>query len=326
MGRLVLAMIVFAALAAPARAQVFAPPAGSVFTGLTGSNSVARFSDEVGKKPAVFGFFTYWNASNEYTFRYAKQAGARLMLHISTAQNYGVPEVISPREIARGKGDDYLLALNRRIAQEGKPVYVRLMAEMNQTNNAYCAFNADGSSRGAAHSTSAFKDAWRRSALILRGGPIATVNAKLEALHLPAVDTEDDLPVPQVSLLWVPQTEGTPNTTANSAAAYYPGDEYVDWVGTDFYSRFPAFAKLEHFYAQYPGKPFAFGEWAMWGADSPSFVTQFFNWVNAHKRVRMLLYNQGANPDGPFRLNSHPKARKAIRKALQNPRFLDSVD
>ena len=33
------------------------------------------------------------------------------------------------------------------------PVYVRLMAEMNQTNNAYSAFNKDGSSRGASHST-----------------------------------------------------------------------------------------------------------------------------------------------------------------------------
>ena len=248
------------------------------------------------------------------------------MLHISTAQNYGIPEVISPRAIARGEGDDYLLALNRRIAEAGEPVYVRLMAEMNQTNNAYCAFNADGSSRGRTHSTAAFKDAWRRAALILRGGSIATINAKLKKLGLPYVQGAiEDLPEPQVSLLWVPQTEGTPNLAANSAAAYFPGDEYVDWVGTDFYSRFPAFAKLDRFYAQYPTKPFVFGEWAMWGADMPSFVTQFFNWINAHKRVRMLLYNQGANPNGPFRLNSHPKARKQIRKALRNPRFLDSV-
>ena len=193
------------------------------------------------------------------------------MLHISTAQNYGVPEVISPRGIARGQGDAYLLSLNRRIDEAGEPVYVRLMAEMNQTNNAYCAFNANGSSRGASHSTSAFKDAWRRSTLILRGGPVATINAKLKRLQLPAVrgaGDDEELPRPQLSMLWVPQTEGTPNIAANSAAAYWPGPQYVDWVGTDFYSRFPAFAKLERFYAQYPSKPFVFGEWAMWGADT----------------------------------------------------------
>jgi hypothetical protein len=159
-----------------------------------------------------------------------------------------------------GQGDAYLLALNARIAEQGEPVYVRLMAEMNQTNNAYCAFDKDGSSRGASHSTSAFKDARRRSALILRGGPLAAINAK-----------------------------------------------------------------LDRFYAQYPRKPFVFGEWAMWGADDPGFVKQLFSWVNAHKRVKMMVHNQGANPNGPFRLNAHPKARAELRKALRNPRFLATV-
>jgi hypothetical protein len=237
-----------------------------------------------------------------------------------------MPEVISPRGIARGQGDAYLLTINRRIAEEGKPVYIRLMAEMNQTNNAYSAFNANGSSRGASHSTTQFKAAWRRSTLILRGGPIDTINAKLRRLRLPAVKgTDEDLPEPPLSMLWVPQTEGTPNLAANLPSAYWPGPEYVDWVGTDFYSRFPAFAKLERFYAQYRGKPFVFGEWAMWGADSASFVKQFFSWVNSHKRVKMILYNQGSNPDGPFRLNAHPKARAALEHALRHPRFLDSV-
>src|SRR3954469_23886808 len=261
MRRVVLVLAVLLITASPANAQVFGPPGGKVFTGLTGSNSVAKFSDEVGKKPAVFGFFTYWNGPNEYTFRYAEQAGARLMLHISTAQNYGVPEVISPRGIARGEGDDYLLALNARIAEAGAPVYVRLMAEMTQPTSTSAALTQDGSSRGASHSTAAFKDAWRRSALILRGGPLRTINARLKRLKLPPVDAGQDLPQPSLSLLWVPQTEGTPNIPANAAAAYFPGGGYVDWVGTDFYSRFPAFAKLERFYAQYPGKPFVFGEW-----------------------------------------------------------------
>ena len=57
----VLAVLVLLVVAAPAHAQVFGPPNGKVFTGLTGSNSVEKFSEEVGKRPAVFGFFTYWN-------------------------------------------------------------------------------------------------------------------------------------------------------------------------------------------------------------------------------------------------------------------------
>ena len=64
----------------------------------------------------------------------------------------------------------------------------------------------------------------------------------------------------------------------------------------------------------------------MWGADNPGFVKQLFSWVNRHKRVKMMVYNQGANPNGPFRLNAHPKARAELKKALRNPRFLASVD
>src|SRR4051812_8456784 len=206
---LTLAAAVLALTAGPAHAQVFAPPSGKVFTGMSGSTSATSFTADVGKHPAVFGVFTFWNADFDYAFKAAKQANSRLMLHISTNHGYGEPERITPRGIAQGRGDRYLLSLNRKIADFGEPVYIRLMAEMNQTNNAYCAFNRDGSPRNAAHSTKAFKAAWRRSALILRGGPVSSIDAQLAALHLPPVagkDGGDILPEPQLAMLWVPQT------------------------------------------------------------------------------------------------------------------------
>jgi hypothetical protein len=244
------------------------------------------------------------------------------MLHISTQDGYGTPEAVTPREIANGQGDRYLIKTNRRIAEYGRPTYVRFLAEMNQANNGYCAYNRNGSSRGPSHSTQAFKQAWRRATLILRGGPIASINAALDRLGLPPVDLAEDLPQPQVAMLWVPQTEGTPNTRANRARAYWPGGRYVDWVGTDFYSKFPNFTDLETFYDDFPNKPFVFGEWALWDGDSPGFVRRFFSWVNSHKRVRMLLYNQGNTAGGPFRLSRYPESRKAIKKALKRKRFL----
>jgi hypothetical protein len=152
---------------------------------------------------------------------------------------------------------------------------------------------------------------------------VADIDAKLTALHLPALAiTAAELPAPQVAMAWVPQTEGTPNTHANRARAYWPGARYVDWVGTDFYSKFPNFEDLETFYADFPHKPFVFGEWALWGSDSPSFVHRFFAFVNAHKRVRMLLYNQGNLVGGPFRLTRYPNSAAAIRAELKRKRFL----
>jgi len=313
------------AIAPPAAAApgAFAPPPGKVYTGLTGSSSAELFQRQTGSHPAVFGFFTRFGGSWEYIFRSAEQAGSRVMLHVSTQDGYGSREVVTPLGIARGEGDGYLVRLNRRIDEHGQPVYVRLMAEMNQANNGYAAFGHDGRPRGRAHSTQAFKQAWRRAALILRGGPVAAIDARLRRLGLPPLDVAaGELPRPDIALMWVPQTRGTPDIPANMPRAYWPGGAYVDWVGTDFYSRFPNFHWLEAFYRDFKGKPFVFGEWAMWGADDPGFVRRLFGWISAHPRVRMQLYNQGQLSDGPFRLTRYPRSRAALRDELAHRRHL----
>jgi hypothetical protein len=299
------------------------PPGRGVFTGLTGG-STQMFESEIGKHPAVDGVFVTWGRTFESAFGQARANHARLMLHISTAQGYGAPEQITPLGIAEGSGDGYLLSLNARIASSAAPVYIRLMPEMNQANNAYCAFNNDGSSRDASHSTANFRQAWRRAVLVLRGGPVDAIDARLHALGLPALRgaTATSLPRPPVSFLWAPQTAGSPDTPANSANAYYPGDAYVEWVGTDFYSLYPNFSGLQRFYSEHPGKPFAFGEWALWNGDDPGWIRQLFAFISSHPRVRMALYNQGERTNGPFRLSRYPNARREIRRLIASPRFL----
>ncbi|HEX4837316.1 MAG TPA: glycoside hydrolase family 76 protein, partial [Solirubrobacteraceae bacterium] len=306
-----------------ARADPLLPPGHGIFTGLTGGSSRA-FEGEVGKHPAVEGVFVTWGRRFESAFGQASFNHSRLMLHISTAQGYGAPEQITPRAIAQGQGDRYLLSLSARIVRGGAPVYIRLFPEMDNANNAYCAFNQDGSPRGASHSPASFRAAWRRVVLILRGGPVAALDARMHALGLPPVrgTSAAALPRPRVAFLWVPQTAGTPDTPANGPQPYYPGDAYVDWVGTDFYSRFPNFSGLRRFYSEHLGKPFAFGEWALWGGDSPEWVASLFSFMATHPNVRMVLYNQGERPDGPFRLTHFPNARRAIRQRLASVRFL----
>jgi hypothetical protein len=118
-------------------------------------------------------------------------------------------------------------------------------------------------------------------------------------------------------------TAGSPDIAANGPDAYWPGAAYVDWVGTDFYSRFPNFNGLDRFYAnpRYRGKPFVFGEWAMWGRDDADFMQRFFAWVAVHPRVRMLAYNQGNHPTSVFRLYRYPRAARVMRRALRSSRY-----
>jgi hypothetical protein len=303
------------------------PPVGQVFTGVTGG-SPSSFQRQVGKHSAIFGYFTTWNEPIGTPLADARAARARLFLHISTDIGYGsgAGEDISPGGIARGGGDGYLIRLGGELARSGRSAYIALLPEMDQANNAYCAFNESGAPRGGSDSTANYRQAWRRSVLILRGGPVAVIDRRLHALGLPPVSTSQTrLPSPRVAFMWAPQTAGTPAIAANEPAAYYPGSQYVDIVGTDFYSAFPNFTGLARLYATYPSKPFGFNEWAMWRSGDPGFVAELFAFVRSHRRIALMLYNQGLNPDGPFRLRYFPAAAGEIRRQFRSPRFLSDT-
>jgi hypothetical protein len=307
-----------------APASVLAPPAGDVLTGVS-SGSASEFASEVGKHPAVYGEFVAWGQSIHFAFNDAAAAHATLMLHISTSEGFGAHQAITPEGIEQGDGDAYLLTLSQLIASHGKPVYIRLFPEMNNANNAYSAYNIDGSSRGPSYSQQAFIAAWRRVVTVLRGGPVATIDSDLHALGQPplhGIAAGATVAQSPISFVWTPETAGTPAIAGNDPANYYPGNDYVDWVGTDFYSKFPNFTGLDAFYKEFSQKPFAFGEWAIWGGDNPTFVSQLFSWVNQHKRVQMMVYNQGYITNGPFRLNEDPASTQAIRGQLTLARFL----
>jgi len=300
------------------------PPGRGILTGVS-SGSAGQFGTEVGKHPAIYGEFVTWGQSIHFTFNQAAAAHATLMLHISTTMGFGARQTITPGGIVAGAGDAYLLGLAKLIASHGKPIYIRLFPEMNNANNAYSAYNMDGSSRGSDYSAQAFIAAWRRVVTILRGGPVAAIDQQLAALGQKRVHgTVRSASVPQtpISFVWTPETAGTPAIAGNDPANYYPGDAYVDWVGTDFYSRFPNFPGLNAFYKKFSSKPFAFGEWALWGADDPTFVRDLFKWVSNHRRVRMMLYNQGYTDSAPFSLTQYPASTRVIRADLAPPQFL----
>ena len=312
----------------PIHTGPFLPAKGKIFNGVTGGTEFDAFLARAGKRPAVWQHFVRWGGGFGYALREAASEDARSMLHISTAGGQRMSESISPGAIARGKGDGYLVRLTKGLARYPTPAYIRLMGEMNNCNNAYAAYSCSGARRNAAHSTTAFKQAWKRSYLILHGGEVAAINRRLRKLHLPAVRTGAKvLPRPQVAFVWAPMTRGSPMTAAMEPSAYWPGGGWVDWVGTSFYSRFPNFGWLDSFYNRFAvgqHKPFAIAEWGMWGADDAAFPRRLFAWVKHHSRVRMVQYNQGDLSNGPFRLRHYPRAAEAIRQALASGRFLES--
>jgi hypothetical protein len=334
------ALIVLAAAAAlsafaavPAAADPYAPPAGQVYEGINDTAVTQDFNDFaalLGKPhlPIVQAFHT-WGTDPKQALDRWRTYGTRGVLSISTAAGWGYPEVISPQAIAEGEGDSYLLTLNSRIAKSGQITYLRPLGEPNNYHNAYSALNANGSSRGASHSQTAYRLAWRRMYLIVKGGlPRSEIDAKLAKLGMPPVTQSGRIALPEVlpaapaAFIWCPIVYGSPNVSGNKPARYYPGPEWTDWVGTDTYSKYPAFKYLSKHYKRFKGKPFAIGEWGVQDAENPGFVRRLFRWQRSHKRVKMMIYHASfAGRDGPLSLFRWPRSAAVTRNQVRGPAY-----
>ena len=318
------AALVLALVPAAAGAAAYVPPKGKVYWGGQGGYSQADIMDferQSGKHPAVFNYFISWNASDSafhwLSFRLADARAQHTAAMLSVApEDTG----LTPRALAQGGGDDFLVGLNNLLAEHGEVTFLRPLSEMNNGNNAYAPYNLDGSSRGPAKSVRQFLRAWRRIALIVRGGEITAMNRTLRRLGMPPVRTRAvSLPPTLVALMWVPLSFGNPEIPKNHPRFFWPGSRWVDWVGTTWYSQYKATAAMVRFYRYvlWRRKPFAFTEWGIWGRDDPAFVRQFFKFIRFHRRVRMAVYYQSAQLKPEFRLSTHPLARAELRRALR---------
>jgi hypothetical protein len=279
-----------------------------VLLGLLGGRE--RFDQLTGQNTRVGHVIAIWGQGP--VSRILDALGQFPMLGIRTG-------ALTSRDIALGRGDAWLAEINQAVATRGDLVYIRPMPEMNGHWNEYCAYNSNGSSRGPAWSTAAFRKAFARIYLLVHGGPAASVNAKLRRLGLPPAGVGELAvnPVNRVRVVWNPQGYGSPDLPGNSAAAYYPGDQYVDVVANDLYNirHRAAWAANDQLYGAHPNKPYAIAEWANWGFDDPGFISRMADFVRTHRRVELLAYYNG-RPGSPWDIADQPQSRAAYRRLV----------
>ncbi len=281
-------------------------PNARVLLGVLGEPS--RFQQQTGQRSDIRQSFIGWHQPSTIP-KLLGQLAPLPMIAMKTAG------VVSPLDIAQGRGDAFLLALNSALAGFGQRVYVRPMPEMNGHWNEYSAFNRDGSSRGPRYSTAAFRRAFARIALIARGGPMRELNPKLRSLGGPALG--GDLQRTHARLVWNPQGYGAPDIPANAANAYYPGDPYVDVVANDLYDLGfkAAWEANDALYAAHRDKPYAIAEWGLWGIDDPPFVEHMAAFVKSHTRTEFVVYFS-SRPGSIWDLASKPRSRAAYRRVI----------
>ena len=307
------------ALAALALAAPAAASARTVLLGIKGPPD--RFQVLTGQDSQVRHTIVGWGQGQTWGSRFPAlfaQLGGIPMIGLGTGAN-GRREVITPQQIALGKGDAYLIALNAAASDFGQELFVRPFGEMNGYWNAYCAYTKSGRVKPG-HQTSWFRKAFARVYLIVHGGTAASIDARLRALGLPPLAGGADLPenpTDLVKVVWNPQGFGAPDLSGNSAQAYYPGDRYVDVVGDDLYDiRGKAEWKAaDALYRAHPGKPFSFPEWGLWGIDDPAFIQAMARFVQTHRRTILVAYFDDV-PGSRFDLASKPRSRAAYRKLI----------
>jgi hypothetical protein len=330
---LALAAMAVVVLAGQASAASFVPPKPSVFLGVSDRGSTQEFNEFAaltGKHPALLQTFHPWGNSLNEAYERWRETATRPILHISTADDQTLAELITPAQIALGGGDDYLLQLNDFFAKRGLPAYIRPLGEPNRCLNVWSAVNCDGSQKGGEHTTGWYKQAFRRIAAIVRGGQtLEGINLTLAEIGLPPLNrtkgaNPESLPLAPVSIVWSPLPGGSPRVKGNFPGNYWPGSRWVDWVGTDFYSQYPVWKDLNRFYAgkQWKRKPVAVTEWAVHGEDEPRYVKQLISWVVKRPRVRMLVYYIGFSPGNQYELNLYPRTANTLRLKIRRANFL----
>jgi hypothetical protein len=245
------------------------------------------------------------------------------MLHITTADPQDGHEVISPRAIAQGLGDEYLIRLNHLFARKRMRAYIRPLAEPNRCLNVYAAYDCEGNRRDASHSPRNYKRAFRRIYVIVHGGgKLRQINRRLREAGLPRLRSDvRGLPEAPVALVWSPLPAGSPTTPRNRPRHFYPGSRWTDWAGTDIYSDNQDWKALTGLYERFKGKPFAIPEWGVSVGDDPAYVRRLTTWVRRHPRTKLLVYYQDFGASSSYRIQNWPSSLRVLSARLRSPRF-----
>jgi hypothetical protein len=292
--------------------------------GITGD--LPRFEALTAQQSVVHQAFLGWGQGLSYGSLFVPLFGTLTpvpMIHLGTGSGGRGPvrEAITPAQIAAGTGDSYLFELNRRIAQWGKGIYVRPLAEMNNYGNLWSGFTASGAPK-AGHSPADYRKAFARIYLILHGGSAAAVTARLATLHEPGI--AHDLasnPFPRLRIMWSPLAGGNPRSASNAAQSYYPGPAFVDVDGGDIFEETPGdtapWRALEalHAAAVKHHRPFAVPEWGLIGVDDASFVRHMCRFLKSHPRTEEAGLD-ASKPGSVLDLMSKPRSRQAYRGCI----------
>ena len=298
----------------------------------TKASSVDLF-EKIGKGVAISGVYLNWNKGYNNGLLAGNSYAGRTTL-ITWELMPGATKAVSGYEgrvleaIIDGKYDDYLDSWARGMNDFGKPVLLRFGHEMNGDWYPWSGiFNGGGTLDGYGDSSVA-------------DGPERFVDA-YRHIH----DRFSQNGADKVLWVWCPNAPFSTMENAlgdwNNAAAYYPGDEYVDWMcfdgynwgtsafGQNFNAKWTSFDEI--FASSYadlqainPEKPIIIGEFSSTeeGGDKAAWITDTFQKIRTdYPQIRAIIWFH-ISKETDWRINSSDAALEAYRNAVSEDYWL----
>ncbi len=225
-------------------------------------------------------------------------------------------------DVLAGKYDSYITTFATAAKNYGGMVLIRFLHEMN--GNWYV---WGGPKNGGQN-----------------GGP-----AKVVSVWRYVVDKFRAVGADNVKWVWCPHgpTGDVPTAPWNDITNYYPGDNYVDWLGFDQYNWYPndpwggtrpyfdwnnSYKPIyDKLVAINPNKPIsisemACGEFTYNGTGKDTWIYNIFAAIKNAPNVKLYSWFN-INKEKDWRVNSNPAALAAFRTAMSDPYFLsDFID
>ncbi len=272
---------------------------------VNGMENLGSFQKSAGKKLAAVLWYVHW--PEPFPAQDVKKVDENGSLPLITWE----PWVSNPsgtlEAIASGIYENYLKDFIQAARDWGKPLFLRVAHEMNGNWYPWDGFH-NGGDRSAAEK---YKRAWLY---------IYNVRKKLGADN--------------IYLVWCPNNTNQPDASWNRASFYFPGDEYVDWIGMDGYNwgygmwqSFPAvFDGIYQELTALTNKPLMIGEFASAEARGKAdwIKDTLYQIKTDYPRIKLFCWFN-INKERDWRIDSSSSCLAAFKQSLQDDYFLDTI-
>ncbi len=258
--------------------------------GMSEAQALVKRREQLGRDPAILHVFYAWTDTLPRDIPWLPDDAYPLVSWRGTHH----------AEILDGSHDDLIARNARRLRRFGRPVLLRWGWEMNGDWYAWGAAKNGRDAEGYAR-------CWRH-------------------LH----DIFADEGADNVSWVWSPNWNDSPDEDWNDMAKYYPGDEYVDWVGVSGYNlrkELPG-RLFDSIYGRYASrKPLMITEVGAvdrGGRTKADWIGLFAQWVQKHPAVGgVVWFDTDTHPgyEEKWRIDTDPESLAAFRAMATEPHF-----